>query len=72
LALGARMTATTRRTLLMLTEASDYLGRPTKTLQRWRHEGRGPRSAMVGGRVVYDQADLDAWVEVTRSARGGE
>lgn len=68
------MTATTRRTLLLLTEAADYLGRPTKTLQRWRHEGRGPRSAMVGGRVVYDQADLDAWIEAefTRSARGGE
>ena len=58
----------------MLTEAADYLGRPTKTLQRWRQEGRGPRSAMVGGRVVYDRADLDSWIEAefTRSARGGE
>lgn len=68
------MTTTTRRTLLMLTEAAAYVGRPVKTLQRWRHEGRGPRSAMVGGRVVYDQTDLDDWIEAefTRSARGGE
>ena len=68
------MTATTRRALLMLTGTADYLGRPVKTLQCWRHEGRGPRSAMVGGRVVYDRADLDAWIEAefTRSARGGE
>jgi excisionase family DNA binding protein len=52
-------------------EAAQYLGRPPKTLQTWRHEGRGPRSARVGGRVVYDREDLDAWVdaEFTRTAR---
>ncbi len=66
-------TITTRRTLLLLNEAAAYIGRPAKTLQRWRHEDRGPRSASVGGRIVYDRDDLDSWIdaEFDRSARGG-
>ena len=39
-------------------QAAAYLG-----LIKMRITGEGPRYAKVGRRVIYDMADLDAWVE---------
>ena len=33
------------------------------TLANWRVKGRGPRYAKIGGRVLYDEADLISFVE---------
>ncbi|RFF50168.1 helix-turn-helix transcriptional regulator [Xanthomonas campestris] len=44
-------------------EAAKYLGFSHSTLEKMRHEGRGPRYVKLGGRVFYRKADLDAYVE---------
>ncbi|MDH3260029.1 MAG: helix-turn-helix domain-containing protein [Acidimicrobiia bacterium] len=48
---------------VFLEEAAAFLRRSPATLRWWRHAGKGPRCANVGGRVVYLRADLDRWVE---------
>ena len=36
------------------------------TLNRWRLEGRGPIYIKAGRRVLYDPADVSAWLEANR------
>jgi excisionase family DNA binding protein len=43
-------------------EAADYLGLGKSTLDKLRLTGGGPAFYKVGARVVYDPADLDAWI----------
>jgi predicted DNA-binding transcriptional regulator AlpA len=44
-------------------EAAAYLRMAVSTLTKLRCRGGGPRFAKVGPRlVVYDRADLDAWL----------
>jgi Helix-turn-helix domain len=47
--------------------AGRYLGGvrpiPTRTLERWRQTGEGPRFIRLGRQVRYRQSDLDAWLE---------
>ncbi len=47
-------------------EASEYLRISPATLHRWRSVGGGPTFIKLGGRVVYAQADLDAFAEAGR------
>jgi predicted DNA-binding transcriptional regulator AlpA len=50
--------------LLKLTEVAEMLGVPPATLRFWRHQGdTGPKSAKLGRRVVYREADVLAWVD---------
>ncbi|MFK5688738.1 helix-turn-helix transcriptional regulator [Ornithinimicrobium sp. LYQ92] len=49
--------------LLNLKEASAYTRVPEATLRLWRHRGTGPRSFRLGRRVMYQRAELDAWVQ---------
>lgn len=60
-------------TRLSTTEASNYTGIPASTLRYWRHNHTGPASYSIGARVVYDLADLDAWIAEQKAAtvRGG-
>lgn len=53
-------------------QAAEYLGRPVATLYDWRYRNVGPRSAKLGGRIVYRQADLEAWVEAQFAQSRGE
>ena len=50
----------TRR--LSVEEASSYTGLSCSTLNKLRCSGGGPRFAKVGRRVIYNVADLDAWL----------
>ena len=34
-----------------------------RTLERWRHNGVGPRFLYVDGRVVYRKSDLNEWIQ---------
>ena len=43
-------------------EARDWLHLPQHTLQRLRHFNRGPRWIRIGRHILYDIADLEAWV----------
>jgi predicted DNA-binding transcriptional regulator AlpA len=49
--------------LVPIHQAAEQLGRPVATLYDWRYKDIGPRSAKIGGKVMYRQADLDEWVE---------
>ena len=55
--------ATSAPRLLRVQGAADYLGLATSTLAKMRLRGDGPPYAKVGRRiVVYELADLDAWL----------
>lgn len=49
-------------TLLTLNEAAEFLGKSPAMLRWMRHNGGGPRSAKLGGRVVYRKQDLTDWI----------
>jgi excisionase family DNA binding protein len=44
-------------------EASKYLGLSKSTLDKLRCFGGGPRYIKTGRRVLYDQRDLDSFLE---------
>lgn len=43
-------------------KAADYLAVSVHSLRRWRVYGGGPVYHKIGARVVYGQADLDAFL----------
>jgi predicted DNA-binding transcriptional regulator AlpA len=48
-------------------EAAAYLGIAESTLAKMRLRGDGPRFIKAGKRIVlYDQADLEAWLDARR------
>jgi predicted DNA-binding transcriptional regulator AlpA len=53
---------------LNVDEAAEYTGLAKSTLNKYRGSGVGPRFIRPGGarRVVYDTADLDAWLQASR------
>jgi excisionase family DNA binding protein len=58
------MTVTdTHESLLTPSEAAQWLRSTERTLERWRHEQRGPAFVRLGRRIGYRRADLNAWVE---------
>lgn len=69
---GTFKMATTR---MSTTQVEEHTGIPAATLRFWRHKGNiGPASYTLGGRkVVYDVADVDAWLAEQKKAtlRGG-
>lgn len=44
-------------------EAGRLVGLSARTLEKHRTYGTGPRYRKIGGRVVYDEADLMAWAD---------
>jgi DNA-binding transcriptional MerR regulator len=48
--------------LLTQAEVAERLRRPVATLRFWRHKGTGPKSANVGGRVLYRESDVEQWI----------
>jgi predicted DNA-binding transcriptional regulator AlpA len=51
--------------------AAEYHPLRKATLQFWRHQGTGPRSFKLGGRVVYKREDVEAWIEQQYNAEAG-
>lgn len=43
-------------------EAADYVGLSKSSMDKLRCFGGGPRFFKLGRAVIYDVADLDAWV----------
>ncbi len=52
--------------LLKEDDAAAILNIEVATLRRWRWAGKGPRFIKVGHAVRYDQADLEAFIQVGR------
>jgi hypothetical protein len=44
-------------------EAAEFLRLSTRTLEKRRCTGGGPRYRKLGRRIRYTMADLEAWVE---------
>ncbi|HEX8944812.1 MAG TPA: helix-turn-helix domain-containing protein [Gemmatimonadaceae bacterium] len=54
--------------LMTTGETSQYVRHAVQTLAKWRCYGLGPRYVRVGRSILYDRADVDAWLE-TRMRR---
>ena len=54
--------------LLTMEEVAAYVRRPLATVRYWRYQGTGPKSARVGGRILYRRADVEAWVDAQFAA----
>jgi DNA-binding transcriptional MerR regulator len=54
------------QTLVTTRQLAETLGITPQTLRKWRWSGFGPSFIRLGGRVVYDPADVDAWLSARR------
>jgi predicted DNA-binding transcriptional regulator AlpA len=52
--------------MLRTPEAAEYCGSSVSTFEKLRVFGGGPSFVKLGARVVYDPADLDAWLAAHR------
>lgn len=43
-----------------------------KTLSNWRSIGTGPAFLRIGGKVLYDRADVESWEASRRQASGDQ
>jgi predicted DNA-binding transcriptional regulator AlpA len=59
-------TASNQRRMLRTEDAANYTGLSASTLNKLRLTGGGPEYIKVGKSVVYDPADLDAWLSSKR------
>ncbi len=59
--------------LMSSKETATTLGVPPETLRYWRWRNEGPRSFKIGAHVVYERADVLAWIATRKAAtaRGG-
>lgn len=48
--------------LLTLPEAAELLRKSPASLRWMRHNGTGPKSGLIGGRLMYRRTDLDAYI----------
>ena len=58
--------ASNSRRMLRTEDASTYTGLSASTLTKMRLTGAGPEYIKIGKSVVYDPADLDAWLSSKR------
>lgn len=49
--------------LMTIPEVSELTRIPEATLRFYRHKGDGPKSAKIGGRVMYRREDVEAWLD---------
>jgi predicted DNA-binding transcriptional regulator AlpA len=45
---------------------AERIGLKPKTLDNWRSQGTGPPYYKLGARIVYDDAETDAWLATRR------
>ncbi|OYX55763.1 MAG: hypothetical protein B7Y86_12495 [Brevundimonas subvibrioides] len=56
------MTTRPQETPLCTKLAARVLGLDHRTLEQWRHLGKGPSYYRLGRQIRYYQADLYAWI----------
>lgn len=44
-------------------ELADRLRKTPHAIRQMRHKGQGPRGVRVGRDVLYDRADVEAWLK---------
>lgn len=57
--------------LWTIDEVAEFLRVPVLTVRWLRQEGRFPAAIKVGRRLVWDQRDIEAWVESSRETNVG-
>jgi excisionase family DNA binding protein len=61
------------RTLLTTDELAERVRTVPGTVRYWRHKGVGPQGVKVGRKVLYDEADVEAWLNtLAAQERGGD
>lgn len=55
-------------TYLTTVEVAAIVRSPAETVRYWRHIGTGPKSFKLGRRVLYDEADVLAWIAEQRQS----
>ncbi|MCK1595576.1 helix-turn-helix domain-containing protein [Bradyrhizobium sp. 164] len=50
--------------------AAAYIGMTEGTMAKWRCAGTGPAYIRIGGRILYKEADLDAFRDACRVVPG--
>lgn len=53
--------------LLTLEEVAKRTRTTVETVRYWRRHGQGPRGFRLGRRVVYDAAEVAAWIAERRA-----
>lgn len=53
-------------TYMTTAEVAAMLRTSPETVRYWRHIGKGPRGFKVGRKVLYETADVKAWLEQIR------
>lgn len=48
--------------LMTMAEVAEFTRIPVNTPRFYRHKGTGPKSALIGGRVMYRRTDVATWV----------
>ncbi|MGB6243670.1 MAG: helix-turn-helix domain-containing protein [Gordonia sp. (in: high G+C Gram-positive bacteria)] len=53
--------------------SEEYPFLPAATLRYWRHAGRGPKSFVIGAKVLYRKSEVERWLAEQEQAttRGG-
>ncbi len=57
--------------LMTLAEVAEYLRKTPAQLRWMRHNGSGPKSAKLGGRVMYRRQDVDDWIKAAFDREAG-
>ena len=60
------MLETSQKRMLRTRDAARYVGLAESTMEKLRLTGGGSRFVRLGKTVVYDPADLDAWLEANK------
>lgn len=56
---------------LTTAEVASVLRNSPETVRWWRHAGAGPAWFKVGRRVLYDRADVEAFIAAARDGGNG-
>lgn len=48
--------------LMTMAEVAEVTRIPVNTLRFYRHKGTGPKSGLIGGRVMYQRESVEAWI----------
>jgi predicted site-specific integrase-resolvase len=55
-----------KKRLLSAKDIAAEFGIAKRTLEHWRAEGTGPAYTMVGGRIFYERAKMEAYIAAGR------
>lgn len=66
------MTSLTTATQYLTTaDVADLCRTSPETVRYWRHVSKGPRSFKAGRRVLYDERDVEKWLDDLRAVGDG-